>query len=109
MRPSFDLAALYAAYPRQEGKAPGLKRLAARIKSQEDYDRCARAVANYAAKVARDGTEPRFVLLFSTFANGRWEDYVDGAPAAAPGANGTVPREEKRDYRRGMLPLPEGF
>lgn len=79
--PRFDFDALYDRYPRKEGKAAGMKSARSRFKTQAAYDRFAAAVDNYAAKVQREGTERQHTLLWSTFTNGRWEDYAPGAPA----------------------------
>lgn len=69
----FDLEALYAMYPKRHGdtgKRKGLTRLAARIKTQADYDELKAAVQGYATycQVQRTvGTEK--VAMFSTFVN----------------------------------------
>lgn len=67
----FDFDAVYAAYPRKEGKKKGLQRCRSQIKTREKYDALLRAVKNYAA-IASPGYEKHF----DTFM-GCWEDYVD--------------------------------
>lgn len=88
--PLFDFAAVYAAYPRKVGKTPGLKICARQIKTPADYADLERAVAEYAHRIRRDGTELRFVLHFSTFM-GRWRDFLEPeAPEiGAQDTNGT--------------------
>lgn len=105
--PRFDCGSLYDQYPRHEGKSPGMKTLKARIKSQSDYDSFAGAVRNYAAKVKAEGRPLDKVLLWSTFCNGRWQDYVDGAPAVEPVARGD-PRvvNGQRQYENFAAPRP---
>lgn len=97
----FDFDAVYARYPRKEGKAAGMKTARARFKTQGDYDRLSAAVDNYVAKLQREGTEKQHTLIWSTFVNGRWEDYVDGAEAVTGGSVGVVrapPVDEDEDH-----------
>lgn len=68
---------LYVAYPRKAGKADGLKKLLKMLKTFEDYATMANAVGNYDSIVKGQRREEKFILLFSTFVNGRWEDYTD--------------------------------
>lgn len=74
---AFDFTKLYKAYPRHEGKVPGMRILQKIIKSNEDYQRFERAVSNYALMCLREKKETKFILLWSTFCNGRWEDYIE--------------------------------
>lgn len=81
--PAFDLDALYALYPGTKGKAKGMAKLRAEIKTQADYDRVKAGIEAYAAECVSARTEPRFVAHFSTWVNGkRWEDYEAGGKAA---------------------------
>lgn len=73
--PSFDLLSAYEAYPRHEGKAGGLKKAKTRIKTQADFDRLMLAIENYKQS---DTVKNGFVMIFSTFMGGRWEDYIAG-------------------------------
>lgn len=82
--PRFDFDALYARFPRKEGKREGMNACRRKIRTQGDYEAFAAAVDGYAAKVRAEGTERRYMLHWSTFVNGRWEDYVPGAPALLP-------------------------
>lgn len=78
--PAFDLLALYAAYPRKDGRKRGLATLARRIKTPAEYEAVRVAIANYAAQVTRDGTEKKYVKHFDSFVN-CWEDYAASEPA----------------------------
>jgi hypothetical protein len=73
------LEKIYALYPKKEGKTRAFKTL--RSLPLEDFALLEQAVRNYAAKVAAEKTEPKFVKQFSTFAN-EWRDWVDYAPVA---------------------------
>lgn len=72
----FDFDALYKKYPRKEGKKTGLKTCRTRIRTKADYDRLSFAIDQYTKHLNRNGTEPRFIKLFSTFVN-CWEDWTD--------------------------------
>lgn len=79
--PGFDLERVYQAYPRKLGKAEGMSRLKAMIKTDEDYQAFEKAVANYAAYIKREKIEPRFIKQFSSFVGSQkvqpWRDYLD--------------------------------
>jgi hypothetical protein len=62
-------------YPRKEGKASGMKKLAKM--SESDLELVLKAVRNYKNKLSLENTPKHYTLLFSTFVNGRWEDYLD--------------------------------
>ncbi len=80
-RVSFDFDAVYARYPNRKGKAKGLERLRALVRTQAEYEAVLLGVARYAAEVARDRVEPQFVKHFATWVNGRcWLDYAEGTP-----------------------------
>jgi hypothetical protein len=68
----FDFEAVYALYPRKEGRKKGLARCRSSVKSRLKYDALLQAVKNYAATV----TDPTYAKHFDTFM-GCWEDYVD--------------------------------
>ena len=86
--PVFPLESVYQRYPRKEGKTRGLEKLRREIKTPDDFEALGKAVDNYAALVRRDGTEPRFVKHFSTFA-GCWRDYLTlPAPRRRPEDDG---------------------
>ena len=72
----FDLEAIYALYPRKEGKKDGLKSLAKQIQTDEQYENLKLAVKNYADKVLNEGTEVKYQKYFSTFAN-CWSEYTN--------------------------------
>lgn len=71
---------IYRAYPRKEGKLAGMKKLHQLIKTQQDADRLMKATDNYSKLLKAKGTPKDFVLMFSTFVNGRWQDYEDCPP-----------------------------
>ncbi len=68
----FDFEAIYAEYPRKEGKKRGLACCRSIIKTRLKYDALLMAVRNYAATVS----DIRFAKHFDTFM-GCWEDYAD--------------------------------
>lgn len=76
---SFDFNALYAKYPRKEGKPAGLIQCRKQIKTQADYDALSRAIDRYAAQRAKDGVE---LKMFSTFLGSErtghpWREWCD--------------------------------
>ena len=71
-----DLDLAYLAYPRKEGKSPGMRTAKAQIKTREDLAALTLAIENYKANLKRKGTKPDFVLLWSTFMN-QWRDWSD--------------------------------
>lgn len=71
-----DLAAIYARYPRKEGKSKGLDKLKASIKGSADYLECLTAIDNFLAHLKRSGTEAEFIPHFKTWA-GSWRDWLD--------------------------------
>jgi hypothetical protein len=83
--PRFDLDALYAAYPRKEGKARGMAKLRAIVSTDADYSRHKQAIANLIARIARDAIEAQYVPHFSTWVAGKWLDYADGIPPSTRG------------------------
>lgn len=68
----FDFEAVYAKYPRKEGRKKGQQRFKSQITSRSKYDALIRAVENYAATI----TDTAYAKHFDTFM-GCWEDYVD--------------------------------
>lgn len=84
--PRFDFPALYARYPRKQGKRDGLARLTKTCRTDADYQRHATAIGHIVAHVERGDLAVEFVPHFSTWVNGRWEDYADGIPLPPPTA-----------------------
>lgn len=87
--------AVYQAFPRKEGKTPGLKRLAPQLKSEGDAAAARLAAENYAGHVKAEGRELAHVKLFSTWV-GEWRDWVTpeatpASPRASPGASRFAP------------------
>lgn len=69
---------IYKTYPRKEGKAAGVIKLRKHIISNpalagEIY----LAVQNYNEVIKHRKLEPKYIMMFSTFVNGRWQDYID--------------------------------
>lgn len=83
--PAFDFDAVYAIYPRKEGKKKGLQRCRSQIKTRLKYDALLTAVKNYSEHVI--GRDPDKVKQFDTFI-GCWEDYVNAMPRANSTRNG---------------------
>jgi hypothetical protein len=94
--PPLDLDALYAPYPRKEGKAKGMAKLKRAITTPAQYERFANAVRNYAKHV--DGRPADKVKHFDSFVS-CWEDYADGLPFMAS----AVPQSE-RQYKNFQAP-----
>lgn len=97
-RVSFDFASVYDAYPRKEGRAKGIERLRSQVRSPEAFEQLQRAVRHFAEKVSVEGTEMRFVPHFSSWANGKWRDYIDGPHVA----------DSRRGFAEPRKPVPEG-
>lgn len=99
-RPVFDFESIYAIYPRKEGKANGMLRLQRRIRSQDDFDRFAKAARKYASECKLSGKDLKYTMQWSTFVGGdgneRWLDYVDTKPPpAAVSAQAPPPAPEE--------------
>lgn len=77
----FDLQKLYEGYPRKLGRAVGLSRLKAMIKTRDDYLAFEQAVKNYVEHIRRSKMEPQFIKHFSSFVGTAkiqpWRDYLD--------------------------------
>lgn len=70
------LEAIYAAYPRKMGKGAGMRKAVVQIKTIEDVELLRLAIANYRAYLQREGTEPKYMLYWSTFLT-NWRDWLD--------------------------------
>lgn len=75
---------LYSKYPRKEGKAAGFKKLKRLVMDETKLSSFARAVDNYSNHIKENGISKEYTLMFSTFVNGRWLDYVDFMPESKP-------------------------
>lgn len=82
-----ELLAIWAAYPRQEGKGAGLELLEQEIEASDDPRATLAAIrtaaASYAAMVHDEGRDRRMIKTFGFFAK-HWEDYVDTVMAPKP-------------------------
>lgn len=67
---------IYATYPRKEGKRMGYEKLKRTIKSESELQTFKGAVENYRKLFFERGARIKYTLIFSTFVNSRWEDYV---------------------------------
>ncbi len=95
--PRFDFESVYALYPRKDGKAKGIAKCKAQIRTPERFAEFRLAVEHYAEKVRAEGTERRFVKQFSTFmAPDVWVDYI-AQPTIDP------PASKPLDLTRGSL------
>lgn len=70
------LEPIYQLYPRRENKVQGFKKLRSELRTEEDFAQFRRAVENYAARCKREGTETKFIKMFSTFATG-WREWIE--------------------------------
>lgn len=71
----FNFNEVYAIYPRKEGKTLAFQKLSQTITTEEEFKLLKLATKRYSDMIRLDGTERKFILLFSTFA-GRWRDYL---------------------------------
>jgi hypothetical protein len=72
----FDIAAIYAAYPRKVGKAAGIKKLQSIITEKETYDKILSCAQRYARESA--GGDLKYIKHFSTWVNQEsWLDEPD--------------------------------
>jgi hypothetical protein len=69
-----DFEKAFDTYPRREGKQLGFKIYQREIKTADDQASLLTAVENYSR--AKQGTEPRYLLMFSSFM-GQWGDWLD--------------------------------
>ena len=86
-----ELETLYRKYPKKVKKAEGMRRLRTSVRTKEDLANLELALEKFCEYHRREGTEARYVPLFSTFANS-WKDWID------PDA-GTVNGFDKPKYR----------
>lgn len=114
---AFDFEALYAKYPRKEGKTRGMDQCRRQIKTAADFHALDRAVETYRAAVT--GHERRFIKQFSSFMS-CWRDYLepqqpdDDEPATEYQPCTATPEEiaaaEERERQRAIAELrPRGI
>lgn len=99
---------LYSLYPKKIGKKAGFSRLRTILKNPDNFDRIKMAIANYKAKLSKDGTEPKYIKQFDTFLS-TWEDWLDPQTGTSEQFNaGGLSREDwdeiwkERDDSRGI-------
>lgn len=71
-----DIDVIYQLYPRKVGKATGYARIRRHIKSNEKYLDLLEATANYCDYLKMNGITLQYTMMFSTFVNNRWLDFV---------------------------------
>ncbi len=77
-RVSFDFGPLYRQYPNKKGKAAGLKKLKALVRTEAEFQALKHGLECFIRDEKRKGTEVDFYPHFSTWVNKqRWLDYVD--------------------------------
>ena len=106
-RDSFDFEIAYKEYPRKEGKAKGLLKCKAQVKTQEDFDLLLKAIRNYSNHLKRENTEKRFIKHFSTFLEaGQWRDWLEAetgkvaAPVARAGPDKVLEELKRMDENK---------
>lgn len=88
-KPKFNFNALYLNYPRREKKSPFMERVGRLIKTEEEYSELSKAIENYS--VRKKGTDPKFIMLPTTFLS-EWRDWLDPNHGKA-----TPEKDTKRD------------
>jgi len=96
--PGLNFDAVYAIYPRKEGKKKGLQRCKTLIKTREKYDALLKAVGNYAASI----TDVKFAKHFDTFMN-CWEDYVEYTPPQSKQVGWAAPASHDKFTKTGDI------
>jgi hypothetical protein len=71
---------VYQHYPKKLGKAAGYRKLKHIVVDNDQFANFAKAVQNYNRYLKDTATTYAYTLHFSTFVNGRWEDFVDYQP-----------------------------
>lgn len=80
---SFDFEAVYAIYPRKEGRAIGLRKLKAMIRTQAEFETLMNGTRRF--EYLSRKKEPKYIPLFSTFVEQqRWLDSVPSAAVSPP-------------------------
>ena len=77
---AWNFDAVWAKYPRKEGKTDAARHFKAQVKTEKDWNDINRALDNFSAKLRKDATEPKFIPHGSTWFNNRWQDYIDNDP-----------------------------
>jgi uncharacterized protein YdaU (DUF1376 family) len=89
----FDLLEIYQAFPRKVGKAKGLEKLKALVKTQQQFADVLQAARRYAADMLRERREEKHIAHFSTWVSQqRWQDEPSDAKASSIG---TAPQRPK--------------
>jgi hypothetical protein len=67
---------LWKLYPRKQGKASAYKKIPTLIK-QHGYEQIERCIKRYVEDIKNMNIEKKYIMIGSTFFNGRYEDYLD--------------------------------
>ena len=66
---------IYKEYPRKEGKVKGIEKVINLLKNKKiTKEELLKSVRNYSKE--KEKTDKKYILIFSTFMNGRYEDYL---------------------------------
>jgi hypothetical protein len=89
-----NFEAVYALYPRKEGKKAALRHFQASVRTEQDLKNLYLAVNNYSAYLTANNTELKYTKTASTFFN-NWQDWANDqwlkkvvTPAKSTGASG---------------------
>ncbi len=98
----FDFEALFHSYPRKEGKGRGLKRLAATIKTQKQFDAFKEAMTNYLSMCLAEKREAQYIKHWITFVN-NWTDYQTKEGVIESVTTKTILRSQAERIMKGEL------
>lgn len=76
------LDALYARWPKKQGKSAGYRRLQASLKTDEDLHLFGQALDHAVATFQQEGRDIKYYPMFSTFVSS-WSDYLPDDVVAA--------------------------
>lgn len=100
-RVSFDFEALYEKYPLKKGKAKGLEKLRALVKTEAEFRAVTYGMECFLRDEKRKGTETNFYPHFSTWVNSkRWQDYTEGQSGNGPPSGESRPTLAERALAR---------
>jgi len=93
-----EFETIYKSYPRREGKTQGFRVYEKEISSLDDLKQLTAAISNY--RLAKAGTEHKYLLHFKTFMN-QWRDWLE---VTSPPDGTPPPRERTVDEILGVAP-----
>ncbi len=87
---------LWKEYPKKEGKVKSLN-FYQKYRKEYTKEQFSTAILNYKRKIEKEKTGEKYILLGSSFFNGRFIDYVNcAAPAPAAASSGGTPGNGKK-------------